>query len=194
MADSHIVVRIRTSSLRLFRHAWRCFEVNFRTRSGEQNAPGLRPKLQAHSEQLSNYCRAFWALPLASFRRVFISMVVCHVSDITIKLHKESVFRRKRTPGSPIHIFIISGGFFMHRRRVLKALAGLALCQSVRISDLPRRKRIGAYEGAHGPAHWGDLEPADQTCSVGCRQSPISIDSTIEARLATARIRLGAAG
>jgi len=72
----------------------------------------------------------------------------------------------------------------MHRRRVLKALAGLALCPVCANFGFAAEEAHWNYEGAQGPAHWGDLEPADQTCSVGCRQSPISIDSTIEARLA----------
>ncbi|WP_010450962.1 carbonic anhydrase [Vibrio rotiferianus] len=37
------------------------------------------------------------------------------------------------------------------------------------------------YEGQHGPAHWGEFASA---CAKGQNQSPINIDSTIEAKLA----------
>ena len=40
-----------------------------------------------------------------------------------------------------------------------------------------------AYEGAHGPAHWGDLSPDFVQCKVGVNQSPINIVDTIEADL-----------
>jgi carbonic anhydrase len=32
-----------------------------------------------------------------------------------------------------------------------------------------------SYEGANGPDHWGDLDPAYAACSVGKEQSPIDI-------------------
>jgi carbonic anhydrase len=31
------------------------------------------------------------------------------------------------------------------------------------------------YEGAHGPAHWADLDPSYTTCAVGQYQSPIDL-------------------
>jgi len=31
------------------------------------------------------------------------------------------------------------------------------------------------YSGAHGPEHWGDLDPGFATCKTGLRQSPIDI-------------------
>ncbi|ASI93908.1 carbonic anhydrase [Vibrio rotiferianus] len=37
------------------------------------------------------------------------------------------------------------------------------------------------YEGEHGPAHWGEFA---SECAKGQNQSPINIDSTIEAKLA----------
>jgi len=73
----------------------------------------------------------------------------------------------------------------MHRRRVLKSASRLALCQSVRISDLPRRKRIGATKAPMVRPIGVISNRRPNLFQVGCRQSPISIDSTIEARLAT---------
>ncbi|GAB2483436.1 carbonic anhydrase [Luteococcus sediminum] len=32
-----------------------------------------------------------------------------------------------------------------------------------------------AYEGAHGPAHWGSLNPAWETCATGTKQSPVDL-------------------
>jgi carbonic anhydrase len=40
-----------------------------------------------------------------------------------------------------------------------------------------------AYEGDHGPEHWGDLSPEFIQCKVGVNQSPIDIIDTIEAEL-----------
>jgi carbonic anhydrase len=60
----------------------------------------------------------------------------------------------------------------MHRRRVLKALAGIALCPVCANIGFAAEEAHWSYEGAHGPTHWGDLEPADQTCSVGWGRRP----------------------
>ena len=40
-----------------------------------------------------------------------------------------------------------------------------------------------SYEGATGPAHWGDVDAASKVCSVGSQQSPIDITGTIPAKL-----------
>jgi carbonic anhydrase len=71
----------------------------------------------------------------------------------------------------------------MNRRRMLKALAGLALCPLCANIGFAAEEAHWSYEGAHGPDHWGDLDPADRVCSVGTQQSPIAIDSSIEAEL-----------
>ena len=34
-----------------------------------------------------------------------------------------------------------------------------------------------AYSGAHGPAHWGQMQPAYSACASGQRQAPIRIDT-----------------
>ena len=70
----------------------------------------------------------------------------------------------------------------MHRREALKLFAGLALC------PLCAPKGFAAdahwsYEGAEGPAKWGELDPANKACSVGVQQSPINIGETIKAQL-----------
>jgi len=36
-----------------------------------------------------------------------------------------------------------------------------------------------SYEGSHGPAHWGDLDPAFCLCKSGTRQSPIDIAEAV---------------
>lgn len=40
-----------------------------------------------------------------------------------------------------------------------------------------------AYEGEHGPEHWGDLSPDFIQCKVGVNQSPIDITGAIESDL-----------
>jgi carbonic anhydrase len=39
------------------------------------------------------------------------------------------------------------------------------------------------YQGPHGPAHWGDLDPGFATCKTGLRQSPIDIRNPQKAEL-----------
>ncbi len=41
------------------------------------------------------------------------------------------------------------------------------------------------YEGKEGPANWGKLKPEFATCDSGRNQSPIDIDTTVEAALKT---------
>ena len=58
---------------------------------------------------------------------------------------------------------------------------------SVLLVVLPGRAGEGsvhwAYEGEHGPEHWGDLSPAFVQCKVGLNQSPIDIVDTFDAQL-----------
>ncbi|WP_316181273.1 MULTISPECIES: carbonic anhydrase family protein [unclassified Bradyrhizobium] len=72
----------------------------------------------------------------------------------------------------------------MDRRHVLKALAGLALCPAC---ATPGFAAEGAphwsYEGATGPANWGDLDAANKVCGVGTQQSPIDIEHSTRAQL-----------
>jgi carbonic anhydrase len=72
----------------------------------------------------------------------------------------------------------------MHRRRLLKALAGVALCPLCANSGFATEGAHWSYEGTGGPDHWGDLDPASRVCSIGSQQSPIAIDDSIEAELA----------
>jgi carbonic anhydrase len=72
----------------------------------------------------------------------------------------------------------------MHRRQALKLFAGLALCplcgpQGFAADDQPH----WSYEGAEGPAKWGDLNAASRVCSVGSQQSPIDVGATVKAQL-----------
>jgi carbonic anhydrase len=76
----------------------------------------------------------------------------------------------------------------MNRRRMLKALTGLALCPLCAKIGFAAEEAHWSYEGAHGPDHWGDLDPASRVCSVGTQQSPIAIDGSIEAQLAPLQI------
>ncbi len=70
----------------------------------------------------------------------------------------------------------------MNRRDALKAFAGLALCPLCR----PVHAAEGAhwsYEGATGPAKWGDLDAASKVCAIGQQQSPIDIIAPLKAQL-----------
>jgi carbonic anhydrase len=74
----------------------------------------------------------------------------------------------------------------MNRRHALKALAGLALCPICVSSGFAAEGGHAphwGYEGEAGPAKWGDLDAANQVCSVGSQQSPIDISPTISASL-----------
>lgn len=76
----------------------------------------------------------------------------------------------------------------MDRRRALTLFAGLALCPFCAPRGFAADAKWG-YQGADGPAKWGDLDPAYRACSVGTQQSPINIgDNTIRAQLAPLKI------
>jgi len=76
----------------------------------------------------------------------------------------------------------------MDRRHALKALAGIALCPICRPAFAEGAH--WSYEGATGPAKWGDLDAADKACAVGSQQSPINvdIDKAIRARLPAVKL------
>jgi len=76
----------------------------------------------------------------------------------------------------------------MDRRNLLKALTGLALCPLCANVGFASEGAHWSYEGADGPDHWGDLDPADRVCGIGSQQSPIAIDSFIKAQLAPLKI------
>ncbi len=71
----------------------------------------------------------------------------------------------------------------MDRRRLLKALTGVALCPLCTNVGIASEGAHWSYEGTHGPDHWGDLDPASRVCAVGTQQSPIAIDAAVEAQL-----------
>ncbi len=77
----------------------------------------------------------------------------------------------------------------MHRRRILKGFAGLALCL---LCVSAARATEGAhwdYEGgAHGPSHWAELDASNRVCSVGSQQSPIAITGSVEADLPSLKV------
>ncbi len=79
----------------------------------------------------------------------------------------------------------------MHRRRVLKGLAGLALCPHCAATGFAAEGPHWSYEGAEGPSHWGDLDAASKVCSAGSQQSPIDIGATIRAQLPPLKMTWG---
>jgi carbonic anhydrase len=71
----------------------------------------------------------------------------------------------------------------MNRRNLLKALAGLAVCPVCSAAGFAAEGAHWSYEGAGGPAKWGDLDAANKACSLGAQQSPIDIVAPIKSRL-----------
>jgi carbonic anhydrase len=82
---------------------------------------------------------------------------------------------------------IATGDIYMHRRDALKLFAGLALCPLCARSAFAAEAHW-SYEGADGPARWGELDAANRACAIGAQQSPIDIGETIRAQLAPLRI------
>ncbi|MBR1121720.1 carbonic anhydrase family protein [Bradyrhizobium lablabi] len=76
----------------------------------------------------------------------------------------------------------------MNRRDALKALAGLALCPLCAPSGFAAEGAHWGYEGATGPARWGDLDAASKVCAVGLQQSPIDIVAPIKSQLPPLKI------
>ena len=79
----------------------------------------------------------------------------------------------------------------MDRRNLLKALAGLAICPACVTAGFAAEGAHWSYEGAGGPAKWGDLDAANKACSLGAQQSPIDIATTIKSRLPALKIAWG---
>ena len=79
----------------------------------------------------------------------------------------------------------------MDRRTVLKTLAGLAICPACTSTGFAAEGAHSSYEGASGPAKWGDLDAANKACSVGAQQSPIDITATIRSQLPALKISWG---
>jgi carbonic anhydrase len=79
----------------------------------------------------------------------------------------------------------------MHRRQVLKALTGLALCPLCASTGFSAEGSHWSYEGAEGPDHWGNLDAASKVCSAGSQQSPINIGEAIKAQLPPLTIAWG---
>lgn len=71
----------------------------------------------------------------------------------------------------------------MNRRRMLKTLTALALCPLCGGMGLAAEGAHWSYGGEHGPDHWGDLDLASRICAAGHQQSPIAIESFVEAQL-----------
>lgn len=76
----------------------------------------------------------------------------------------------------------------MNRRHALKALAGLALCPVCK-PGFAAEGVHWSYEGAAGPAKWGDLDAANKACGVGAQQSPIDIEHPIRSQLSPLKLR-----
>ena len=79
----------------------------------------------------------------------------------------------------------------MNRRHALKALAGLALCPLCTQHGIAAEGHHWSYEGAGGPAKWGDLDAASKVCGIGSQQSPIDIGATVKSQLPTTQDQLG---
>jgi carbonic anhydrase len=71
----------------------------------------------------------------------------------------------------------------MHRRNVLKALTGLALCPICAATGFAADAPHWSYEGAEGPSNWENLDAASKVCSAGSQQSPIDIVAAVRAQL-----------
>jgi len=79
----------------------------------------------------------------------------------------------------------------MNRRAALKGFASLGFCAicaktGFAAQDSQPDSHEAAhwsYEGATGPARWGDLDSVDKVCAIGNQQSPIAIDASIPAAL-----------
>ncbi len=79
----------------------------------------------------------------------------------------------------------------MDRRNLLKALAGLAICPVCTGNGFAAEGAHWSYEGAAGPAQWGDLDAASKACSIGSQQSPIDIGATIKSQLPALKLSWG---
>ena len=74
---------------------------------------------------------------------------------------------------------------FTTKRFVFSSILSLSLILPITAvaSEKPgTHKAAWSYSGDTGPAHWGDLSPAYNTCKTGKNQSPIDIKTSIEAK------------
>jgi carbonic anhydrase len=78
----------------------------------------------------------------------------------------------------------------MDRRRVLKALAGLALCPHCTSAGFAADAHW-TYEGHGGPDQWSELDAANRVCSAGAQQSPVDIGDTFKAKLSPLKMTWG---
>jgi carbonic anhydrase len=79
----------------------------------------------------------------------------------------------------------------MHRRQLLRAFAGLALCPLCASVALAAENHAHwTYEGPSGPNKWGDFDAANQICSIGHQQSPVDITGSIAARQSPLKLSL----
>src|SRR4029079_10664887 len=83
------------------------------------------------------------------------------------------------------------GELKMDRRNILKGLAGLAVCPVCTTTGFAAEGTHWSYEGAGGPAKWGDLDAANKACAVGLQQSPIDIEGTIKSQLPVLKLNWG---
>ena len=68
-------------------------------------------------------------------------------------------------PNQILRINQTIGRLHMDRRNLLKALAGLAICPVCTTNGFAAEGAHWSYEGAEGPAKWGDLDAANKACS-----------------------------
>jgi carbonic anhydrase len=54
-------------------------------------------------------------------------------------------------------------------------LGGMLLARSTSPGDMAQTEAQWSYQGAQGPAHWGETNPKDLLCQTGGDQSPIDI-------------------
>ena len=66
------------------------------------------------------------------------------------------------------------------KKTILAATAALALLAGSAVASGPH----WGYSGHGGPEHWGELDPAYETCAKGVNQSPINLTGFIEADMA----------
>lgn len=66
----------------------------------------------------------------------------------------------------------------------MKKQLALTLALTFSLSAIATQNPLWTYEGAKGPAHWGELNPDYGTCHTGKFQSPIDIRESVNAELA----------
>jgi carbonic anhydrase len=74
----------------------------------------------------------------------------------------------------------------MRKKSMMAAMIGAAVVAAGMVTPgMPRAqwKTHWSYEGADGPEHWGDLDPAYAACQSGKEQSPIDIRNAKKAHL-----------